>query len=180
MAMIQINEEQLQDIIQREVSKIVLEKENYINNCIVDSVINEIKKQVVIHNKIERYLDISFVNEDSAVVGVIKHRVSKAVELYLIDKRHIFNNKVTDSVQKSVSDFVNSPQIIKGLIEPWMTKHITESSEFVTYVQGKIEHRLSDKIKSLNNILGENITMPIVKEFLTEYLSRRKLEEKYK
>lgn len=57
-----------------------------------------------------------------------------------------------------------------------MTKHITESSEFVTYVQGKIEHRLSDKIKSLNNILGENITMPLVKEFLTEYLERRKMK----
>ena len=176
MAMIQINEEQLQDIIQREVSKIVLAKENYINTCICNTILSEIKNQVVIHNKIEKYLDKSFVNEDSPVVGVIKHRVSKAVELYLIDKRNTFNNKVLGSIQTSVSDFVNSPQIVKGLIEPWLTKHITESSEFVTYVQSKIEHRLSNKITSLNNILGENITMPIVKEFLTDYLTRRNMK----
>lgn len=178
MAMLQINEQQLEEIIKQEVSRIVLEKENYINKCIVDSVVNEVSKEKkVIHVKVEKYLDDSFLKEDSSLSGIIKNRVGKAIELYLIDKRHTFNNKITDSIQKSISEFVSSPQIVKGLIEPWMTKHITENSEFVTYVQGKIEHRLSDKIKSLNNILGENITMPIVKEFLTEYLSRRKLKE---
>lgn len=100
MAMLQIDEEQLQEIVRQEISRVILEKEKYINSCIVDTVVNEIKKQVVINNKIEEYLNVSFTKEDSAVIGVIKNRVSKAVELYLIDKRHIFNNKVTDSIQK--------------------------------------------------------------------------------
>ena len=51
MAMIQINEEQLQDIIQREVSKIVLEKENYIKE-VADKYKNLISQKVYqsLHN----------------------------------------------------------------------------------------------------------------------------------
>lgn len=177
MAMLQINEEQLEEIIKQEVSRIVVQKENYINKCIVDSVINEVSKEKkVIHTKVEEYLDDCLSKDDSSIVGVIKNRIGKAIDVYLVDKRHAFNTKITDTIQQTVSTIVHSPSIGKGLIEPWLTKHVVECPEFIKYIQTKVESRLDNKITSLNNILGENITMPIVKEFLTDYLARRNMK----
>lgn len=178
---ITITDEELRNIIEAKIEKLVDEKFKNADLShyavpYVKSIFRGNPSIEILRSEIENDFR-NYQKEDSIIYIIVKKLLEEKFKARATSIEYAFTN-ATDRVANSlVRECIQSKDFLYKLIEPYATKIIAEYPDFIPLIQNNVEHIVKEKIKNLSKTIGETISQDTVKEFLSSYMAKRKLKD---
>lgn len=164
---VSISEDQLAKLVEQVVLKKLEEylSKTYVIENSVRTVVSDYLNANDIGSKIKEIIADLATSQDTVLSRVLE----KHVETWAKANSGLF----TSLAKSSITSLLTTQHVYSTIVEPLITKTITEDAYFLPHLRSEINNRLSAKIKNVTQAIGDGVSPSVIKEFLKQYTTQR-------